>query len=91
VLAWARNQVIGQDRQAGGKHDLGEFEPRRHADIWKLMQMAMRRLKDMGSEFEFTTQVKIKYPHDSAVVKDDIAYANPTTKVVYIPEDQISA
>ena len=77
--------------KAGGSHDLGEFEPRRHADIWKLMQMAMQRLKDMGSEFEFTTQVKIKYPHDSALVKDDIAYANPTTKVVYIPEDQFNA
>ncbi|MGD2091136.1 MAG: hypothetical protein PVH61_33485 [Candidatus Aminicenantes bacterium] len=77
--------------KAGGKHDLGEFEPRRHADIWKLMQMAMERLEDMGSDFEFTTQVKIKYPHDSAMVKNDIAYANPTTKVVYIPENQFNA
>lgn len=77
----------------GGKHDLGEFEPRRHADIWKLMQMAMERLKDMGSEFEFTTQVKIKFPHDPPTppIIGNIAYANPTTKVVYIPRDEFDA
>lgn len=74
----------------GGKHDLGNTEPRGHADIWKLMHLVIDRLEAMGSNFEFTTKLKAKSPHDG-VANPDIPYANPTTKVVYIPDGWLNA
>jgi hypothetical protein len=77
--------------RSGGANELGDMEPRGHADIWKLMHAVVDRLEDMGSNFEYTTKLKIKFPHDSAVVGQDIPYANPTTKVVYIPEGWLTS
>ncbi|MDZ7291773.1 MAG: hypothetical protein ONB44_16175 [candidate division KSB1 bacterium] len=74
--------------KAGGIHDRGNLEARKHADIWKLEQMVIEHMKGMGEEFAFKTQVKIKHPHNSDVVNDDreASYCNPTTKVIYIFE-----
>jgi hypothetical protein len=74
--------------KAGGIHDRGNMEARKHADIWKLEQMVIEHAKSMGSDFAFTTQLKIKHPHNSDVVNDDreASYCNPTTKVIYIFE-----
>lgn len=74
----------------GGKHDLGDMEPRGHADIWKLMHLVIDQLEDMGSNFEYTTKLKIKYPHNGPA-NPDIPYANPTTKVVYIPDGWLTS
>lgn len=74
----------------GGEEDLGNMEPRGHADIWKLMHLAVDRLEEMGSKFAYTTKLKIKYPHNG-VANPDIPYANPTTKVVYIPEGWLNS
>jgi hypothetical protein len=71
--------------KSGGKHDRGDFEARRHADIWVLYQMVIDHVAAMGSDFAFTTQVKVKYPHNG-ITGDAVEapYANPTTKVIYI-------
>ena len=71
--------------KAGGANDLDDFEARRHADIWKLYQLAIEHMESMGSEFAFTTQIKVKHPHNG-ITGDSVEsnYANPTTKVIYI-------
>ncbi|MFT7624070.1 MAG: hypothetical protein ACI9WU_003256 [Myxococcota bacterium] len=71
--------------ESGGDEALGDAEPRDHADIWVLYQAAIAELASFGSDFEFTRQVKIKYPHDG-IVGDSIeaSYANPFTQVIYI-------
>ena len=68
-----------------GSQALGNFEARRHADIWILYKMAIRHVRRMGGSYAFTTKVKVKHPHNG-IVKDaqEGSYANPTTKVIYI-------
>lgn len=70
---------------ANGANDLNDFEARRHADIWKLYQLAIEHMKSMGSEFAFKGQVAVKYPHNG-ITGDSVeaSYANPTTKKIYI-------
>lgn len=69
--------------ESGGNDDLGEFEPRRHADIWTLYHMAFDDMASYGHPFE--DKVKIKYPHDG-VASDgpEASYANPLNNVIYI-------
>lgn len=71
--------------QANSTNDLNDFEARRHAGIWKVYQLAIEHMKSMGSEFAFTTQIKVKYPH-SGITGDsaELSYSNPTTKRIYI-------
>jgi len=68
-----------------GQHDLNETEPRAHADIWVAYKDVINLMKDYGSKYEFTSQIKVKYPHDG-IVEDGIEgnYANPLTQVIYI-------
>jgi hypothetical protein len=70
---------------ASGQHDLNETEPRAHADIWVAYKDVINLMKDHGSKYEFTSQIKVKYPHDG-IVGDEIEgnYANPLTQVIYI-------
>lgn len=79
--------------KSGGAHDLGHFEARQHADAWTLCRAAIEHLQGMGKDFEYTTQLKVKIGHNSAVVNDSVeaSYANPTTKVVYIYEKHFNA
>ncbi|MFN3201240.1 MAG: hypothetical protein ACE366_22760 [Bradymonadia bacterium] len=69
--------------ESGGNDDLGEFEPRRHADIWVLYHMAFDQMADYGHPFE--DKIKLKYPHDG-VAPDlpEASYANPLNNVIYI-------
>lgn len=69
--------------ESGGNDDLGEFEPRRHADIWVLYHMAFDEMADYGHPFE--DKIKIKYPHDGVAPDDpEASYANPLNDVIYI-------
>jgi len=63
-----------------GYNDMGENEPRSHADIWTLARLAMSELRSYGSSYGFSS--KLKYPHDVSHVT--ASYANPYTNVVYI-------
>lgn len=69
-----------------GAHDLDDAEARAHADIWFVYKKAIAKAASYGSDYAFTTQIKVKYPHNSAVANDsaEASYANPTTKVIYI-------
>ncbi len=72
--------------RGSGSHDLDNREARSHASIWVVAQDIQDHVAAMGSEFAFTTDLRIKYPHNSAIAPDsaEASYANPTTKVVYI-------
>ncbi|MFO7567941.1 MAG: hypothetical protein R6X02_35195 [Enhygromyxa sp.] len=72
--------------KAGGARDLKDDEARAHADIWVLYKLAAAKAASFGSAYKFTTKIKVKYPHNSAVAPDssEASYANPTTKVIYI-------
>lgn len=78
---------IGERKFAGsGSFDLDNREARSHASIWVVAQDIQDHMAGMGAGFGFTTKLRIKYPHNSAVAPDsaEASYANPTTKVVYI-------
>jgi hypothetical protein len=72
--------------------DMGEWEPRRHAEIWIVAKASIDYLKSYGSAYAYTKQVKIKYPHDDAAIKIDglfdkdvtSSYANPLNGVIYL-------
>ena len=70
----------------GGGAELGDFEARRHAELWGLYRLVFAHLADKGPKFAFKSQVKIKYPHNSLLAPDTVeaSYVNPTTKVMYI-------
>lgn len=70
---------------ASGSLDLDNVEARAHADIWYVYKQAIAKAASFGADHAFTTQVKVKFPHDG-VAPDDVesSYANPTTKVIYI-------
>jgi hypothetical protein len=72
--------------RASGAHDLNDDEAWSHADIWFLYKKAIAKAASYGSDYAFTTQVKVKYPHNSDIARDDVeaSYANPSTKVIYI-------
>jgi hypothetical protein len=72
--------------RAGAAHDLNDDEAWSHADIWFLYKKAIAKAASYGSDYAFTSQVKIKYPHNSDIANDNVesSYANPTTKVIYI-------
>ena len=78
--------------QSGGSQELGDDEPRAHADIWVLYKDVIGWINALGSVRDFTGQVKVKYPHNSALVSDSVesSYANPLTNVIYIFEDQFT-
>jgi hypothetical protein len=71
---------------SGGGHDLNDDEAWSHADIWVTYRLAIAKAASFGADFAFTTQIKVKYPHNSDVAPDNVeaSYANPTTKVIYI-------
>ena len=79
--------------EPGGNLFLGDFEARRHAELWNFYQMIIDHLAGKGPRFAFKTKVKVKYPHDSWVAGDilkntvEASYSNPTTKVIYIHKD----
>ncbi|MBV1860687.1 MAG: hypothetical protein KUG77_19895 [Nannocystaceae bacterium] len=78
---------IGERTFAGtGAHDLDNREARSHASIWVVAQDIQDHMAGMGAGFDFTSKLRIKYPHNSAVAPDSVeaSYANPTTKIVYI-------
>lgn len=71
--------------QQGKKGPLGEFEPRRHGQIWTVYRDAMKWLNAQGKHHRFKGKVKVKYPHNG-ITGDaaEASYVNPTTKVIYI-------
>ncbi len=73
---------------ANGAHDLDDPDAMAHAEIWVLYRLAIAKAASFGSDYAFTTQIKVKYPHNSDVAPDNVeaSYANPTTKVIYIFE-----
>ena len=75
---------------SSGRQDLNDWEARRHADIWVLYQLAIEYVASLGSDYQFTTQIKVKYPHDG-IAGDNVetSYANPTTKVIYIVKNSV--
>lgn len=66
----------------GGHEDMGSWEPRRHAEIWVVARSVIDYVNGLGSKYEFTSQLKIKYPNTSGPATS--SYANPANKVVYI-------
>ncbi|HFE45332.1 MAG TPA: hypothetical protein ENJ18_07525, partial [Nannocystis exedens] len=72
--------------RSGGAFDLNDDEAWSHAEIWFLYKKALAVAASYGADYAFSGQVKVKYPHNSAVVSDsrEASYANPTTKVIYI-------
>ncbi len=78
---------LGNKRfSSSGAYDLDNREARSHASIWVVAQDAQDYMASLGSAYAFTTDIRIKYPHNSAVAPDaaEASYANPTTKVIYI-------
>ncbi|MBI2571776.1 MAG: hypothetical protein HYV63_32605 [Candidatus Schekmanbacteria bacterium] len=72
--------------ESGGDEDLGEFEPRRHADIWVLYHLAFDEMAGMGRSFN--DKVKIKYPHNGiAGDEPEESYSNPLNNVIYIEKN----
>lgn len=71
---------------ATGSFDLDDEDARAHADIWFVYKKAIAKAASLGTDLAFTTQVKVKFPHNSLVANDNVeaSYANPTTKVIYI-------
>ncbi|MEO0557928.1 MAG: hypothetical protein AAF170_07070 [Bacteroidota bacterium] len=76
------NRIFGPNRV----QELDEFEPRAHADMWVVYTHLLDKLAGYGSAYAFTDQLKVKYPHNSALASDnaEASYANPITNVVYI-------
>lgn len=71
--------------RSGGRDALGDFEARRHADIWTLYQMAYEHMASFGAAYAFPSQIKVKHPHDGITGDgQEASYWNPTTKVGYI-------
>ncbi len=70
----------------GGGAELGDFEARRHAELWGLYHLVFDHLAAKGPKFAFKSRVKIKYPHNSLLAPDAVeaSYVNPTTEVMYI-------
>jgi len=70
----------------GGGAELGDFEARRHAELWGLYRLVFAHPADEGPKFAFKSQVKIKYPHNSLLAPDTVeaSCVDPTTRVVYI-------
>ena len=76
----------------GGSGNLGAFEPRRHAQIWVVYRDAQKWLAAQGPRHRFIAPIKVKYPHNGWIAKDEnkegnaveASYVNPTTKIVYI-------
>ncbi len=71
---------------SSGAFDLNDNEAWSHADIWVLYKKALATAAAYGSDYAFSGQVQVKYPHNSDVVSDtrEASYANPITKVIYI-------
>lgn len=80
--------------QPGGSLMLGDFEARRHAELWNFYQMIVDHMAAKGPSFAFESKIKVKYPHDSWIAGDILSntvegsYCNPTTKVIYIHKDR---
>ncbi|GAB5534822.1 MAG: hypothetical protein Rubg2KO_10710 [Rubricoccaceae bacterium] len=76
------NRIFGPGRV----QELDEVEPRAHANMWVVYSHLLDELASYGSAYEFTGQLKVKYPHNSLLANEDVeaSYANPVTKVVYI-------
>ncbi len=78
---------LGNKRFSGsGSYDLDNREARSHASIWVVAQDAQDYMASLGSAYAFTSDIRIKYPHNSLPAPDhaEASYANPTTKVIYI-------
>jgi len=78
---------LGKDVfRAGATLALDDAEPRAHAEIWVVANLAIDKVASLGSEYAFKNKVKIKYPHNSEVISDNVesSYCNPVTRVVYI-------
>ena len=79
---------LGEFTFGSNKLDLNDYDAHHHADIWQAYHLAIAHFKDMGSEFAFKDKIKIKYPHDSAIVgSQEASYANPITHNIYIHKD----
>lgn len=67
-------------------NDLGEMEARGHAEMWVVYSALLDQLAEYGSGYEFTEQLKVKFPHNSWLAGDgaEASYANPITNIAYI-------
>ncbi len=79
---------LGEFSFGTNKLDLDDYDAHHHADIWQVYHMAIDQFKGMGAEFGFKNKIKVKYPHDSAIVGSaESSYANPITHHIYIHKD----
>lgn len=69
--------------EEGAPLALGDFEPRRHADIWVLYHQIAEYMAMYS--YPFRSKIKIKYPHDGITADGpEESYANPLNGVIYI-------
>lgn len=86
--------------EAGGKHSLGEDEPRKHAQIWFIYSKTFKFLKDLGQEIPYTRPVAIKYPHHNPLFDLNLpignitisnvieaSYTDPANQIIYLIEN----
>jgi hypothetical protein len=79
---------LGEFTFGTNKLDLDDYDAHHHADIWQVYHMAIDHFKGMSSEIAFKNKIKVKYPHDSAIVgSNESSYANPITHHIYIHKD----
>jgi hypothetical protein len=82
---------LGEFTFGTNKLDLNDYDAHHHADIWQAYHMAIDHFKGMSPELSFKNKIKVKYPHDSAIVgSNEASYANPITKHIYIHKDSDS-
>ncbi len=82
---------LGEFSFGTNKLDLDDYDAHHHADIWQAYHMAIEHFKGMSSEIAFKNKIKVKYPHDSAIVgSNEASYANPITHHIYIHKDSNS-
>jgi hypothetical protein len=72
--------------RSGAGYDRGDWEVRRHAEIWAVATLGMQCLERLGSRYAFSSKLKIKYPHDDESPLWDVtsSYANPINGVIYL-------
>lgn len=77
---------------SGAPRELSLKEARDHADIWVAYQKAIEKINGYGPDRAFTSQIRVKFPHNSDVVSDTVeaSYANPATQVIYIFESHFN-
>ncbi len=86
--------------EAGGKHDLGKNDPRKHAEIWFIYKKIFKFLKDLGQPIPFTRPVAIKYPHHNPLFDLNLplgnivisnaleaSYTDPFNQIIYLVEN----